>query len=129
MPLPAALRPSGRVRSRRVRSGRVRVGPEGWKFACGILLVGLILFGQDLVGLATESNRLDHALRDAKGPSNVVVVMNFTPERFHNERLALYGAFAGRDGAVNRIRLRRVSPENLRRLGRLVWIARVEPGR
>ena len=119
MMVPAAFRPSGRV----------RLGREGWKFACGLLLVGLVLFGQDLAGLATESSRLDPALRDPKGPSNVVVVMSFTPERFHNERLALYGAFAGRDGAVNRIRLRRVSPENLRRMGRLVWIAKVEPGR
>ena len=119
MPLPAGLRPSKRI----------GLGREGWKFASGVLLVGLVLFGQDLAGLATESSRLDPALRDAKGPSNVVVVMTFTPERFHNERLALYGAFAGRDGAVNRVRLRRVSPENLRRLGRLVWIAKVEPGR
>src|SRR5919202_5918686 len=108
---------------------RIGLGREGRKFAAGLGLVGLVLFGQDLVGAATSGSRLDPALRNARGPSNVVVVMNFTPERFHNERLALYGAFAGRDGAVNRVRLRRVSPENLRRLGRLVWIAKVEPGR
>ncbi len=63
------------------------------------------------------------------GPRNVVVVLDFTPERFHSERLAQFGVFAGRDGAVNRIRLRMVGPDNLRRLANLVWVTRVEPMR
>jgi hypothetical protein len=49
------------------------------------------------------------------------------PERFHNERIAEYGSFAGRDGALNRLRLRFVSPENLRALSEVAWIARIEP--
>jgi hypothetical protein len=56
-------------------------------------------------------------------------VMDFTPERFHTERLSTYGVFAGRDKAVNRVRLRMVSPENLRLLAGLVWVAKIEPGR
>ena len=56
----------------------------------------------------------------------MVAVLNFTPERFHTERLAQYGVFAGRDGAVNRIRLRMVTPDNLRKLARLAWISRIE---
>ncbi len=111
------------------RFGHVRLGREGRKFAAGLGLVGVVLFGQDIVGAATSGGRLDPALRNATGPSNVVVVMNFTPERFHNERLGAYGAFGGRDGAVNRVRLRGVTPENLRRLARLVWVAKVEPAR
>jgi hypothetical protein len=63
------------------------------------------------------------------GPVNVVVVMDFTPERFHTERLSTYGVFAGRDKAVNRVRLRMVSPENLRLLAGLIWVAKIEPGR
>lgn len=87
----------------------------------------VILFGQRAYGIVTASQRLDPSLRAATGPSNVVVVLDFMPERFHNERVAEYGVFAGRDGALNRIRLRMVSPENLRALSEVVWIARIEP--
>jgi hypothetical protein len=104
-----------------------RPGPEGRKVALGILLIALILFGQDIVGTATMFVRLDPALGNPTGPSNVVAILNFTPERFHNERLAQYGVFAGRDGAVNRIRLRMVTPQNLRKLASLVWVSRIEP--
>jgi hypothetical protein len=103
------------------------LGHEGRKVALGILLIALVLFGQDIVGAATAFVRLDPALAHPAGPSNVVAILNFTPERFHNERLAQYGVFAGRDGAVNRIRLRMVTPENLRKLAGLVWVSRIEP--
>jgi hypothetical protein len=104
-----------------------RLGREGGKIAAGILLIALVVFGQDLVGAATASRRLDPALANPAGPSNVVAVLNFTPERFHNERLATYGVFAGRDGAVNRVRLRLVTPSSLRQLARLAWVSRIEP--
>lgn len=100
-----------------------------FRLLAGVILIALILFGQTLVGVATGSGRLDPALREVTGPVNVVVVMDFTPERFHTERLSTYGVFAGRDKAVNRVRLRLVSPVNLRRLAGLVWVARIEPGR
>jgi len=97
------------------------------KFLAGMVLIGAVMFGQHLVGLATAGSRLDPALAGASGPRDVVAILDFTPERFHSERLAQYGVFAGRDRAVNRIRLRMVSPDNLRRLANLVWIARIEP--
>jgi hypothetical protein len=103
------------------------LGREGGKVAAGILLIALVVFGQDLVGAMTASRRLDPALANPTGPSNVVAVLNFTPERFHNERLATYGVFAGRDGAVNRVRLRLVTPSSLRQLARLAWVSRIEP--
>ena len=43
------------------------------------------------------------------------------------ERIAEYGVFAGRDGALNRIRLRMVSPDNLSRLAGIAWVAHIEP--
>ena len=85
------------------------------------------MFGQDIVGAATAFRRLDPVLANPAGSSDVVAVLSFTPERFHNERLANYGVFAGRDGAVNRVRLRRVTPQNLRRLAGLAWVSRIEP--
>jgi len=95
----------------------------------GVLLILVILYGQDLLGRATAGGRLDPALRDVTGPVSVVAVLDFTPERFHNERLARYGVFAGRDKTVNRIRLRQVSPENLARLAAVYWVSRIEPAR
>ena len=93
----------------------------------GVALITAILFGQNIYGVATASTRLDASLAGATAPSTVIVVLDFTPERFHNERLGSYGTFAGRDGSLNRIRLRNVSPENLARLSHLAWVSRIEP--
>jgi hypothetical protein len=110
------------------RSSRLALpGPDARKIAVGVLLIVLVLFGQQLYGRATASGRLDPALRDATAPRNVIVVLGFMPDRFHNERVAEYGVFAGRDGALNRIRLRSVSPDNLARLAGVAWVARIEP--
>ena len=103
------------------------LGPEGRKIALGILLIVLVLFGQQLYGRATAAGRLDPALRHATGPRNVIVVLDFMPDRFHNERISEYGVFSGRDGALNRIRLRNVSPTSLARLSAVPWVARIEP--
>jgi hypothetical protein len=108
---------------------RLLLGPEGRKFVAGIVLIAAVLWGQQLYGMATASRRLDAALRDPTGPSNVIVVLDFMPDRFHSERIREYGAFAGRDGTLNRIRLRNVSPDNLRRLANVPWVARIEPMR
>lgn len=97
------------------------------RLLAGAALILIALFGQDAAGWATSSGRVAPALLEARGPVNVIVVLDFTPERFHNERLAKYGVFAGRDKAVNRIKLRMVSPDSLRRLGNLIWVGRVEP--
>ncbi len=103
-----------------------RLGPEARKIAAGIGLIALVLFGQDLYGRATAFIRLDPALRGATAPRNVVVVLGLMPDRFHNERVSEYGVFAGRDGALNRIRLRNVTPDSLSRLASVPWIARIE---
>ena len=108
------------------RSSRL-FGPDGRKIIFGILLIDLVLFGQRLYGMATANSRLDPALRDAAEPKNVIVVLDFMPDRFHNERIAAYGTFAGRDGALNRYRLRSVTPENLQQLAEIPWVARIEP--
>jgi hypothetical protein len=102
-------------------------GPDVRKIGAGVVLILLVLFGQQLYGWATASGRLAPALQGATGPSNVVVVLDFTPDRFHNERVSEYGVFAGRDGALNRIRLRNVTPDSLSRLASVSWVARIEP--
>ena len=103
------------------------MGAEGRKIAVGVLLILFVLFGQQLYGQATAAGRLDPALRGAAGPSNVIVVLDFMPDRFHNERISEYGVFSGRDGALNRIKLRNVSPASLARLAAVAWVARIEP--
>jgi len=109
------------------RRFRLLIGPDGRRFISGLFLIAVILFGQQVYGMATAIQRLDPLLRGATGPSNVVVVLDFMPERFHNERVAEYGTFSGRDGALNRLRLRYVSPDNLRALSKVAWISRIEP--
>jgi hypothetical protein len=99
-------------------------GPDVRKIIAGVLLIVLVLFGQQLYGRVTAGGRLDPALHGATGPRDVIVVLDFIPDRFHNERVAEYGVFAGRDGTLNRIRLRNVS---LARLAAVAWIARIEP--
>jgi hypothetical protein len=101
--------------------------PEVAKIALGVGLILLTLYGQQLYGMATSAWRLDPALRNATGPRNVIVVLDFQPERFHSERIQQYGAFAGRDGSLNRIRLRNVRPARLRELAAIRWVARIEP--
>jgi hypothetical protein len=100
---------------------------DGRRFIAGAVVLAVILFGQNVYGIATASSRLDPALRNATGPSNVIVILDFMPDRFHNERVAQYGTFAGRDGALNRLRLRFVGPDNLRALSEVAWISRIEP--
>lgn len=111
------------------KTGRLRllIGRDVRRFISGLVLIAVILFGQQVYGMATASQRLDPLLRGATVPSNVIVVLDFMPERFHNERIAEYGTFAGRDGALNRLRLRFVSPDNLRALSNVAWISRIEP--
>jgi hypothetical protein len=106
---------------------RLSIGADWGRILIGIFLIAAVLFGQQLYGMATASSRLDPSLRGAAAPGNVVVVLDFTPERFHNERIAELGVFAGRDRASNRIRLRMVTPENLQRLASISWVARIEP--
>jgi hypothetical protein len=110
-------------------AGRILPGPEARKIVAGILLIIAVVWGQQLYGMATASGRLDASLRNPTGPSNVIVVLDFMPDRFHSERIREYGAFAGRDGTLNRIRLRNVTPDNLRRLAGIAWVARIEPTR
>ncbi|WP_127145540.1 hypothetical protein [Pelagibacterium montanilacus] len=105
---------------------RTLVNGATGRLALGILLIWLIISGQGLAGWLTSGDRVDPSLRTGE-PVNVVVVLDFDPERFHNEQLARYGVFSGRDGGIRRFRLRNVSPENLDALAGLVWVERVEP--
>jgi hypothetical protein len=114
--------PGGASRGRRILLGR-----DGRRLLAGVVLIALVLFGQGLYGMATRDSRLAPELRDATAPKNVIVVLDFKPERFHSERVQQYGAFAGRDGALNRIRLRQVTPARLSELAAIPWIAHIEP--
>ncbi|UYQ73100.1 hypothetical protein OF122_04880 [Pelagibacterium flavum] len=96
------------------------------KLAIGVLLIWGIISGQGLAGYLTKDSRLSPGLL-GQDAVDVVVVLDFAPERFHNEQIARYGVFSGRDGDVTRFRLRNVSPGQLEALSSLVWISRIEP--
>lgn len=113
----------------RRKRGHLLFGAETLKIMVGVTLIALTLFGQPFYGWATADSRLDPALRNPTGRSNVIVVLDFTPDRFHNERVSQYGTFAGRDGSLNRLRLRSVTPDRLKQLAMVPWVARIEPFR
>jgi hypothetical protein len=115
--LPASARPSRRI----LFTADVR------KIAAGVAWIALVLFGQQLYGTATARWRLDPSLRGATTARNIIVILDFMPDRFHSERVQQYGAFAGRDGALNRIRLRNVTPTKLNELAAIPWIAHIVP--
>jgi hypothetical protein len=114
-------RPGRTERERRARAGAshgvatVCIESRWRPFRFGIVLIVAILFDQELYRIATAYWLLDLVLRDSSRPANMVVVLNVMPDRFYNERVAEYGVFAGHDGALNRIRLRMASPDNLAR--------------
>lgn len=109
--------------------------PSSWKrkyfnlstmrLAIGLFLIWAIILGQGFAGWLTRDARLSDAV-PTQGPVNVVAVLDFDPERFHNEQLGRYGVFSGRDGDIRRFRLRNVSQENLAALSQLVWVSRIE---
>ncbi|CAH1689560.1 conserved hypothetical protein [Hyphomicrobiales bacterium] len=96
------------------------------RLSLGVVIIGGILFGQQAFGMITRDTRIDPAItRD--GLVDVIVVLNFEPERFHNERLARLGMFSGRDGSTRRVRLRQVTQANLNALASMPWIGALEP--
>jgi hypothetical protein len=109
-----------------VGSGRRGLNPDLLKLALGIAIVAGTLWGQQAFGFLTRESRIDPKVPRA-GLVDVVAVVGFEPERFHNERLATYGMFSGRDGSLKRIRLRQVSQDQLVGLASLPWIDKVEP--
>ncbi|MBS7700651.1 MULTISPECIES: hypothetical protein [unclassified Chelatococcus] len=96
------------------------------RLSLGVVIIGGILFGQQAFGMITRDARVDPAIV-REGLVDVLVVLNFEPERFHNERLARLGMFSGRDGSTRRVRLRQVTQDNLRALSSLPWIGALEP--
>ena len=66
----------------------------------GAALLLVALFGQNVAGWATSGGRVVPALLEAKGPVNVIVMLDFTPERFHNERLTRPAILNSRSEAI-----------------------------
>jgi len=93
----------------------------------GALLIVLAVFGDDLYGAVTARGKVPAELQAAGVPVHIVVELPFEPERYHLERLSELGSFAGRAGEQTRVRLIRVTPENLERISNLYWVDRIEP--
>jgi hypothetical protein len=94
----------------------------------GVIIMCAILFGDGLFGRLTSGDRVAPEVYDTTAPYySVVVILPFEPERFHIERLSAKGVFGGRDGEPKRIRLLRVTDEQLRGLSYLPWVDRIEP--
>ncbi|HSK95821.1 MAG TPA: hypothetical protein VK891_04310 [Euzebyales bacterium] len=115
-------------------AGTVTVAPAGASrrrplltLLVGVLLIALAVFGDDLHGAVTARGKVPEVLATAGVPVHIVVELPFEPERYHLERLSELGSFAGRAGAQTRVRLIRVTPENLERISHLYWVDSIEP--
>jgi hypothetical protein len=93
----------------------------------GVLLILLTVFGDDLYGAVTARGKVPPELTRAGRPVHIVVELGFEPERYHLERLSQLGSFAGRAGDQRRVRLIRVSQNNLQQISQLFWVTGIEP--
>lgn len=96
-------------------------------FLAGVFLLALAIFGDDLYGIASAGGKTPPELANAEGPVHIVVELPFEPERYHLERLSSLGSYAGRDQEKNRVRLLRVSQDNLTAISRLAWVTKIDP--
>lgn len=94
----------------------------------GVALLAIAVFGDDVYGMVSAGGKAPAELTSVQGPVHVIVEIPFEPERYHLEQLSRLGSYAGRDGEhKNRIRLLRVSQENLTAISRRPWVTKIEP--
>ena len=76
----------------------------------------------------TAPGRIDPALQSAlqeRTPVAVAITLGFAPENFHIRLFQSYGVVSGvRETTVL---VKRVSPDDLRRIARYYWVERITP--
>jgi hypothetical protein len=92
----------------------------------GIVIILALYFGPTAYGSVTSGARVDACLAGSSGPSDVVVRLGFVPGPSQLEELQRYGRYGGSDGGLETVVLLGVPPANLRLLGNLYWIDRLE---
>jgi len=93
-----------------------------------LLVVGLAWGGWELYVSATVPRRLDPALAAAlagPAPVDVAVTLGFAPEDFHIRVFQGHGVVSGVRGTT--VLLRRVPPDDVRRMARYYWVRRIAP--
>jgi hypothetical protein len=90
-------------------------------------MVVVVAMSYETYGLASREWRLAPELKEAlaaERPLNIAVTLSFPPEQFHIRALQRYGTMGGVRG--DRVIVRRVTPENVRALGKAYWIDRID---
>ena len=91
-----------------------------------LLLVGALWGGWEAFLRMTAPGRIDAALEPAltrAAPVDVAVTLPFAPEDFHIRLFQGYGVVSGVRGTT--VLMKRVSPEDVRRIARHYWVRRV----
>ncbi|MCL4395007.1 MAG: hypothetical protein M1482_09440 [Chloroflexi bacterium] len=88
-----------------------------------VLVVALGLFVFNVWSYAQAPAKIDPRLAAGADPNqkvNIVVELNFPPERFHVDALQNYGRVAGADG--DKVQLRNVTLDGVQALARTYWV-------
>jgi hypothetical protein len=91
-----------------------------------LLAVAALWLGWQGFLTATAPGRIDAAVQaalDREPLLNVAVTLGFAPEDFHIRLFQEHGVVSGVKGTV--IRLRRVRPEEVRKIARYYWVQRI----
>lgn len=89
----------------------------------GFAVLSYLLFQAWL--FVAAPNKISPSLLKSEEKQNLLVTLNFPPERFHVISFQRYGRVSGT--LDNSIELRGVARENLRAVAKPYWVKKVEP--
>ncbi len=91
-----------------------------------MVVAGLLLFAawQTYLGLSAPG-KVAAVLRETTPKVNVLVVLPFSPDRFHVMAMQQFGRVSGTEGTS--IEVRGVKQDDLTRLARPFWVRSIDP--
>lgn len=89
-----------------------------------IAVVGLIV-GWQIWLSATAAGKIADGIPEDRRRVDVLVTLNFPPERFHIQKFQQLGRVSGTSG--NSVQVRGVNQADITALARPFWVKRVEP--
>lgn len=101
---------------------RDAIGSTRGKVVIGVLAA---IVGWQVWLSATASGKLADTIPQDKRRVDVLVTLQFPPERFHIQKFQKLGRVSGSSG--NSVQVRGVNRGDLRALARPFWVERVEP--
>lgn len=114
-------------------AGRAPAVHQRWWFrpVIGIVLLAVILTAAPIYGRVTAGGKIDPGVSRTAPTVNVIVDLTTDVGNFHQNTLADFGVFGGRDrnslSDRSRVRLQNVTQDRLDALTRIYWVEKIEP--